>query len=212
MGRWVMAKTFMDELFVDGNLVFELPDMPTMKPLSLQLMLNRYFTASGAQNAQAHALVVNFVRILDMCIREYRNAHGLLTNRKADDHDLLLHDIQVASGHCEICIDRLHGAIECLTVIRGRQFVPQKMKELLPRTLDVISESVRCRVREFRHAIQHRAGRLQKGEPIQDHPYVVFPGQRVIALDNLRISYTELVKWIQELHECGMLLINYREN
>jgi len=207
-----VARTSLYELFDSEDFVFELPELTGMKALSLRLMLNRSLTASGTRNVQAHALVANFVRILDHCIREYRSARNLLANRKPTDSNGLLHDIQVASGHCEICIDRLHSAIRCLSVIRGHQHAPQKMKDLLPRTLTVIRGAVQDDVRDFRDAIQHRADRLKRGEPVKGHPFVVFPGQREIALDNLRIRYTELAKWLQELHQCGMLLVGYREN
>src|SRR5450759_2273204 len=97
---------------------YEVPKL-NLKQLSHMFMCNRYVTGIGPSDYEAYALFMNYVRLVDILIREYENGRKELTDFLSEKNDTLsTHMVIIASGHFEICSSTLKRVTTYLEKIK----------------------------------------------------------------------------------------------
>jgi hypothetical protein len=193
------------------QLVFNIPDLSDLSSRSISLAMRRFFTSSGPKGGEAYALVMNFVRLVDLAVSEYKSGRLAILEFANSNEELRLGSAIRSSAHFEVCIDALKRAINHLKAIRGNPTVPQDLKGLLPRGINLISGEVESKVTQMRHAIQHLEERIQKGEIIEGQSLALQPTRDDLQLGPLNLRYVELAGWITEAHTLSATLIGYHE-
>src|SRR5262249_38049544 len=124
--------------------------------VSLDYMLNRYFMGGGPKNPIAHARAVNFIRIIDSILIDYKNMCFMLQQYASTDNNILS-PLLYAIGHAENCVGNLHRANHLADAIRRDRNGPQVEK------LDLLPAHATQILRQFRVEIQHLDEKLADG-------------------------------------------------
>lgn len=162
---------------------------------------------SSNRDYETYALLMNFMRLMDLAIREYENGRRLLDEFKAPSSSFRLSPIFLASGHFEGCVSTLKRVINYVKVIRSHPKVPQDLKVLLPGRLTVLRGHVEKQITDLRDAIQHLENQIQKGEIAPGDAICLEPSQHGLNLGKHKVLYSDLAGWLQELHCHGEKLL-----
>ena len=168
--------------------------------------MNKCYRGGGPTDLTVYALWVNFIRLVDVSVREYE-----LARRRIDGKSPNLPRINVATGHFESLLSTLKRAIAHLKALRSHRDAPTSLKRLLPGRSKVLSGSVEKRVTGMRDAIQHLDEKVIKGAIHKGEPVCLVPEIQGVRLGNFNISYQELASWIQELHHLAGEVTHYKE-
>ena len=192
--------------------VFNIPALSHLSSQSISFVMERFLTDSGPQDRKAYALVMNFVRLVDLAVSEYESGRlAILQLANKRNGNLRLGPAIRSTAHFEVCIDALKRAINFLKAIRGNATVPQALKDLLPRTSSLISGKAEGKVTDMRDAIQHLEERIQKGEIIEGESLALQPTCDDLQLGSRNLRYIELAEWLTEAHTLSSTLRGYRE-
>jgi hypothetical protein len=191
--------------------VFNIPDLSDISSRSTSLAMRRIFTSSGPKRREPYALVMNFVRLVDLAVNEYKSGRLAILEFANGNEALRLGSAIRSSAHFEVCIDALKRAINHLKAIRGNPTVSQNLKDLLPRRIGLISGKVESKVTDMRDAIQHLERDIQKGKIIEGQSLALQPTRDDLQLGSLNLRYVELAEWITEAHTLSGTLIGYHE-
>ena len=209
--RSLILPSFVKELD-KMELKYNIPDLSGLKPFSVTFMMYHVFAGGGPKGHEAYGLLMNFVRLVDLTIREYENGRMALNQFVATDDFSSLGFFFRASAHFEVCISTLKRSMNHLIRMRRERKISQPLKDLLPKTLRGRKvERVRDDVRVLRDAIQHLEERILKGETPTGKPIALMPCEDCVELGGYRILYSDLAKWLRELHGCARKLSRYRE-
>lgn len=196
------------------KLNYNIPDLSELKPRSTFFLVNYIFRGAGPKHREAYALVMNFVRLVDLAISEYELARKAMLQFKETTESLALGQAIRASGHYEVCVSALKRAIDHLKAIRGHPMVPlvpQSLQDLLPRGINVLSGRVESQVTDLRNAIQHLEKVIKKGEILEGQAIALAVNEDDIELGSNKILHSDLAKWLQELHELSSKVAKYWE-
>lgn len=179
-----------------------IPDLSELRPCSLDLALLK-ITGLGHNDYQAYALIVNFVRVVDMASLDFQNCRASLLNfwSRSDNSTVPLGFLIIGAGHFEACISNLKRAIEFLKAIRGYSSLNQSAQTLVRKKYTVISGTVEKAVTDMRNAIQHLYGDIKKGSISDGQP--VYPSSTDMdgmKLGQYKILFIDLASWLKELH------------
>jgi hypothetical protein len=183
-------------------------DMPDLSSLNgkkiLGLILNLLFRGGGPKNNLAKALVNNYIRLVDQILWEYNAARDSLELYVSTPNEVIS-PLFKCIGHMESCIRTINRAINFARKIRHHQESPDVEK------LNVLSGRVGNRIEDMRNAIEHLecdilAGKMEEGGANT----LIVRNDRIELFDKC-ISYSELAKWIEELHDLASKLKDYRE-
>ncbi len=190
---------------------YSLPNL-NLNQLSHIFMYNRYFTGTGPSDYEAYALFMNYVRLVDILVREYEDGRKELMNfLSAKNDSLSTHMVIIASGHFEICISTLKRVTTYLERIKAHPKVAQSLKDSLPRNLSVLNGQSQKKITDMRHAIEHLENRIQRGEITSGQSLCIFPIADGLELGRHRIQFSDLAQWIREAHACSKIIAKYRE-
>jgi hypothetical protein len=193
------------------QLVFNIPDLSHLLSRSTSFAMQRFFTSGGPQGREAYALVMNFVRLVDLAVSEYESGRLAILQFANSNGDFRLSSAIRSSAHFEVSIDALKRAINHLKAIRGNATVSQALKDFLPRGIRLISGEVEGKVTDIRDAIQHLEERIQKGEIIEGQSFALQPTCDDLQLGSRNLRYIELAEWLTEAHTLSSTLRGYRE-
>lgn len=193
------------------ELNFDIPDLSQLPLHSTQFALRRIFNRSGPKATTPYALVMNYVRLVDLAVSEYEYGRLAILDYIDRNGGLKLGRAIRSSSHFEVCIDALKRAINHLKALRGNPNVPQHLKDLLPRGIRLLSGDVENKITQFRHAIQHLEERLQNEEIIEGQSLALQPTSDGLELGSLKVKYQELAEWIKDTHALCHTLIAYQE-
>jgi hypothetical protein len=114
--------------------------------------LNHVFRGGGPQDKQAHGLIVSLIRLYDLALSGYEEGRQSLLEFGQPTSVLRLGLFISASGHFEVCIDAIKRAINHIRTLRAAKFIPQSLKDLVPRGTPLISGPVERQVTAMRRA------------------------------------------------------------
>ena len=164
---------------------------------------------AGPTKYDEYALIVNFIRLVDLSIIEYQSGRELLFKFWSTHDGVAIGAINLASGHFEACISNMKRSVNYLKSIRSYASFSMEIKNLLPHSLRVLKSETEKRISRLRHAIQHLEKQLQSGFITEGQAVYLKPGQNSLDLGGTTILYSELASWLTELHECSSKLFEY---
>ena len=184
----------------------QLPDLGHLfDKVSLTYMLNRCFCGGGPKDPTSHARMVNFIRIIDAVVEDYRNMRVKLEQYLSTPNNQIS-PLFFAINYAEHCIGNLHRAIWLADAIRRDQSGPDvhKMK-LLP---SLATKTVQ----EFRNKLQHLDEELAKGtwKPPDTHSMMLYDDR--LQVYGKTIPYNDLAQWITKLHSLSENLAQYKQS
>lgn len=191
---------------------YYVPNLSSLDQHSPFFMFNRYFRGAGPKNYEAYALVMNFIRLVDLAICEYENGRNVLEEFLASKNNSIVSHLPIfASNHFEVCISTLKRIINYLKKLRGHPNVPRSLKNLLPKNSKVLSSQVENLITNMRHAIEHLENKIQYGEITFGQALCIMPVEDGIELGKYKILFRDLAEWLREVHKYSNELVQYRE-
>jgi len=187
----------------------QIPDLANLRNISGWYALRRFFTGAGPREWDQYALVVNFIRLVDLARDEYQNGRARVYDFWNPEKGRALAGMARASGHFESCVSTLQRAIRYLEIIRGYPSFPKSVKDLVPDSLQVLQDETKRKIRKLRNAIQHLEGEIKRGAVKKGDALFLAPGQERVELGCHYILYSDLAKWISESHECSSKLCDH---
>ena len=160
--------------------------------------LGKMLGVHGPRKPLSSQIADGYVRLTEKAIIEYSMARDRLTaflaNGVADDYFR-------AQDHFETCVNAIHRAILYLDRLRRlglrksdrSPFIPR------PRDLEILSDSVRSRVRDFRDASEHLDNDIIDGKLAPTADVGVHLGWDVAQVAGLHITYSEAASWLRQL-------------
>lgn len=183
----------------------QLPDLGYLfDKVSLTYMLNRCFCGGGPKDPISHARIVNFIRIIDAAVEDYRNMRFTLEQYLSTPNDSIS-PLFFAINYAEHCIGNLHRAIRLADAIRRDQHGPHVHKT------ELLSSLATKTVREFRDEIQHLDEMLTNGtwNPSDTHSMMLYDDR--LQVYGKTILYRDLAQWITKLHSLSEKLAQYQQ-
>jgi hypothetical protein len=186
-----------------------IPDLSGLKPNSLQLTLYQV-TGRVPEDYKIYALVLNFVRVVDLALQDFENCRTSLFrywNRK-DNSTVPLGFLILGAGHFEACISNVKRAIELLKAIRGHSGLRPSTQALVRQGYKVLNNNVEKAVTNMRNAVQHLYGDIKKGAIV--HGQAIYPSSTDndgMKLGQHKILFSDLAAWVTELHTLSQNLI-----
>ena len=183
--------------------------MPSLSDLETGLrgkrLLGRILGVHGPPTPRGLQIADGYVRLVEKTIIEYESARREMVSFMADG---VLDSYFRAQDHFETCLHALHRAIIYLDRLRrlgirradGTPFVPR------PSDLEVLNERIRTRVRDMRDACEHLDEDIIKGQIPKDAEVAIHLGWECAKLDDKEIFYTEISRWIIQLHQFALPL------
>lgn len=180
------------------------PDLSALKYNSLFQAINRTLGGGGPTDAVSNALSVNFVRIVDATLEDYR------LMREWMDKYLKSHDMVgayfFAISHAESCIVNLVRAVKFGRKIKNRE--PSADLGRPP----VLHESATRSAFDVRNEIQHLDDSLTEGKWKPPDPHCLTIHDDCVAIMNETIPFEVLAKWITALHGIAEKMSHYKES
>jgi hypothetical protein len=192
-----------------------IPDLSGFKPNSLQLTLFQ-ITGRVPGDYKVYALVLNFVRLVDLALMDFENCRTSLLRywRRIDNSTVPLGFLILGAGHFEACITNLNRAIEFLKAMRGYSGLNPSTHALVRQRYAVLNGHVEKAVADIRNAIQHLYGEVKKGSISEGQP--IFPSSSEVdgmKLGPHKIVFSDLASWLTELHTIsGNLVIDWKKS
>ncbi len=191
---------------------FNIPDLSDLKTRSISFLINRIFLRAGPKEYKAYALVVNFIRLVDNAVTEYKLGRKSLLLYGRASLSLGMNHYLDAGSHFEISIDKTHRAIKHLQKLKGLKDPSlQPFRSLIPKQMPILSTSATKQVRDMRDAIQHLYEDIVSGKIIQGQSLMLDPKQEQLELGQFHILYSDLAMWLRNLHELSSDLAKFRE-
>jgi len=185
----------------------KIPDLSDLSKVSLSFAFSRIFLASGPESYAQYALVMNYIRLVDLAVAEYQEGRELALRYWEPGQSLGA--MIRASGYFEACLSNVKRSLNHLKVIRSYKDFPPELKGRLPRQLKVLRGSAEKQITAIRDAIQHLERDIQNLDVKQDNPICLMLEFEQLMLGNYSISYQELSEWLKELHQCATKIHGY---
>ena len=171
------------------------PDISSLSDdLVSEYTLPVVFQSAVPSDAVLRGLTVGYVRLVDKCTDEYRRGRSYLDQFVRSESDLRASTILRAASHFETCINTMKRAINYLEALRRARSGPQISKNLA-----VFREANRIRV--LRDAIEHTDQDILNGAINPGNPHVLMVKDNGLALGGEEVSYQDLVRWLEQLHD-----------
>ena len=191
---------------------FDVPNLSGLRPHSA-IFVAHMFRGAGLKRIETYALVMNLIRLVDLAIREYESGRVALNTFASTNDSLPVGAILRASGHFEVCICSVKRAINHVKAMRSYEGAPQSLKDLLPRSLTILTGDVERSITCMRDAIQHLERDVLRRQLPADSSLCLMPSMdgRGLELGEHTILFSDLAAWLQELHTCAEHQYQYRE-
>lgn len=185
-------------------------EMPSLNHLEGSLRgkrdLGKLLGVHAQPSGRGQQIADGYVRLVEKAVLEYQEARTKHITFIAEG---LADDFYRAQDHFESCIHSLHRAILYLERLRslgyrradGEPFIPR------PRDLEVLRTHVRAKVRDMRDAAEHLDNDILDGKLLEDATVGIHLGWDKASLGELQLSFTDVARWIEQLHELGAAVI-----
>jgi hypothetical protein len=183
--------------------------MPSLDHVEVSLRgkreLGQLLGVHAQPSGRARQIADGYVRLVEKTILEYKEARADLIRFLAER---TVDDLHRAQDHFESCIQSLHRALIYFERLRGfgykrrdgTPFIPR------PRELEVLRDTVRTPVRDMRDALEHLDNDILDGTVPEDSPAGPHLGWEVATLGAHKLQYTDVARWIEQLHEFAAVL------
>jgi hypothetical protein len=183
----------------------EMPDLSALDgKLILNQALNTMFRRAGPSDRLAKALWLNYVRLVDQTLWEYKAARESL-QEYVETPNNVISPLFRTIAHLEACINTTWRAIRFARRMRRNKNSPRIDK------LPVLSDTVASQIDKLRNAIEHLENKILNGAIAEGEPTTLIAKSDGIELAGIEIFYLELANWIKELHSLAESIIDYRE-
>jgi len=173
-------------------------DAPDLASLSGNLVvegvLRMLFHSAESANPKTRALRFGYLRLVDKCTFEYQQGRALLSEYVNTQPDQSFSRLLHAASHFETCINSIKRSIVYLNALRRDQDGPT-----ISKNIGVLRNETR--IRRVRDAIEHTDQDILRGTIGPGDPHLILVKGTGVALGGEEISYQELAKWIEQLHE-----------
>jgi len=178
--------------------------MPSLNHLEGSLRgkreLGKLLGAHAQPSGRGGQIADGYVRLVEKAVLEYQEAR---TKHIAFTANGFLDDLHRAQDHFESCVQSVHRAILYLERLRslgyrkadGESFIPR------PRDLEVLRDHVKTRVREMRDAAEHLDNDILDGKLSESTTVGIHLGWDKASLGELQLSFADVARWIEQLHE-----------
>jgi len=147
--------------------------------------------------------------LVDLAVAEYQSGRQLVFRFWSTRDRLALGAMIRSVGYFEACISTLKHTINYLKKIRGYPSFQKDLKNLLPRTLTVLSGETERKISGLRNSIQHLENQIQRGKVTEGQAVYLKPDQDRLELGGHYILYSDLATWLTDLHQCSLRLFDY---
>jgi hypothetical protein len=183
--------------------------MPSLDHLETSLRskrdIGKLLGVHAQPSGRARQIADGYVRLVEKAILEYNEARNILIAFLSDGTADHLHRAQ---DHFESCVQALHRALIYFDRLRnfgykrqdGTPFIPR------PREIEVLRKSVRTPVRDMRDALEHLDNDILDGTLPEDLPAEIHLGWDTATLGTHKLRYTDVTRWIEQLHGFAALL------
>ncbi len=183
----------------------EMPDLGHLNDkLLLDILLNIVFGGAGPNDVTARALWINYIRLVDKSVFEYKNARDSLEEYVSTPNKVIYPLFRCIS-HLENCIDSVKRAVFFARKMRRNKEIPEINK------LPLLSDATNKKLRYFRDAIEHLENDVVENNISEDNPTMLLIRNNSITLAGEKLSYHELSEWIHELYNLAKDLKDYRD-
>jgi len=183
----------------------EMPDLGHLNDkLLLDILLNIVFGGAGPNDVTARALWINYIRLVDKSVFEYKNARVSLEEYVSTPNEVI-YPLFRCIGHLENCIDSVKRAV----------YFAGKMKKYIVspgiKKLSILNGVTNKKLIDFRNAIEHLEKDVVKNNISEDNPTMLLIRNNSVTLAGEKLSYHELSEWIHELYNLAKDLKDYRD-
>ena len=177
-----------------------LSDLPVHSDCS---MLNHFLNSGGPRDTTAYALWMNFIRLVDVAVREYELGRQEIVGSAS-----ILRRDTVAAGHFELLLITLKRAVAHLNALRRCQ----TLKILLKKSEIASIRASEKWITNMRNAIAHLDERITNREIQKGEPLCLKPVKDAVELGNKSIPYSEITDVIRKLHKLAGNVALYVES
>jgi hypothetical protein len=178
-------------------------------PHAPRMAMRRLFQQAGARDHRAYVLQLNAVRLGDSSIAEYELARLTISAYHEDSTSAGIRYITRASGHFESCIWSFERFIKHAKALRSAQFVPEDLRDLVPRSSSFLHSSVEKRITRMRHALAHLEGEALSGRLPPGTDLILLALQSGLSIGSHQLEWPEFTTWLSEVHTCAGALADY---
>jgi hypothetical protein len=181
-----------------------MPDLAGLNPkLSVNLALQRLVGKYDLPDPRSYALVMSYIRLVDQLVHAYQCTRSRLIEFLETPPNVIS-PLIFATNHCESLLTAMLRVINLGDRIRRDQNGPP-----IAKTVEVFRSPVWKRVSAMRNAIEHVDSEIVRNTWKPDGPAMLLLKNDRLALPGAEITYTDLAKWLQQLHAVGTDLLAY---
>lgn len=171
------------------------------------IMLNVALARGGPRDDLLRRHFLNVVRLVDLCVSEYEIARGFFEASLPGGEERL-GAILTGVDHLELCIITVRRAFNALEAIIHHQDAPN-----IPKFARRALKAIEGPLIKTRGAVVHIEEEILRGdiEPGQSHALLPSEDGRTASIGRYEISFKDLARAIQLLHEQTATLAKYRE-
>lgn len=159
----------------------------------------------GPHTPRGKQIADGLVRLVEKAVLEYEASReqliAFLSKGELDDY-------YRAEDHFETSIHSVHRAVTYLERLRsmgfrqsdGLPFIPR------PRELEILRNDVKTKIRVFRDFAEHLDQDIIDGTLAPDAEVGIHMGWEKATLNGVEVIYTELARWITQLHHFASVL------
>lgn len=170
-----------------------MPDLSDLDDKNILGIANKILTGDIAKEYKSKAFIINFVRITDQTIREYRDARIAFLEYINNQPSMYISPLFEAIGHFETLLIGLRRASLLIRRMKRNEETSRIVNEQVNKDVD-------NRIENIRHAIEHLDEKLAKGEINEGDPWFLIPQNDYIHLYEHKVSYQEIAEYIRTLH------------
>jgi hypothetical protein len=184
---------------VRDSINYHMPPLNLVSELRSKWELGHVLGLHKMPSKRVRQIVAGYIRLVDKAMREYSAARNMLLNFLSDGQ---VDDYHHAQDHIENCIVTVHRAIAFLEILRRRNLKDGFGKALVPKAkeLEILGNSAKTQIREFRNVTQHIADHIASGKVAENIDPDVCLTEESIVLSDQEILYSDLERWIKQLH------------
>lgn len=173
-----------------------LPDLSAVfRLVSLNYMLNAIFSGAGAKDDKARIFVQNYIRLIDKALEEYELSRTNFEVFVSDKTNTNYSSLFRAIGHMENCLYSLARAIRFASAMAGHSEMDKYIS-----SLSVLQKDVRTRIEKVRNSIEHMDERVRNMKIKVGDLSALWMGEDHLELESTQINYSDLARWLTELH------------
>lgn len=171
----------------------------------LTLILSQVFTGSGPKELHPSIFLNVFVRVADKALEDYELARLAFLEFVNRSDNNVMSPLFRAIGHMENTL----GSLERASKFVNRLLEDEKVsKEILE--MDFMRRDSQKRLSKIRNATEHMDDRVIKGAVGEGDLNTLWLDEQHMELQDTKVEYSELAKWLSEIHLLASNLATYR--